>query len=219
MNQAEITLKKYTEKKIGKNEFSDQVLENIIFDNCDFRSVDLSNTVFKNCIFYNSNTGFGCVFDRANLKNASFQSCDITVCSFKFVDALGLEIVKSKAQGADFSNASFVNKITSRTWFSMAYIKESNLSYANFERAVLEKCELWGNRWNGANFSGASLKGSDLTDCELHEINWSEADFTYCDLRGSSISGLDLRRVNLEGVTIDSLQATHLLSELDITVD
>ena len=88
-----------------------------------------------------------------------------------------------------------------------------------FERTVLEKCEFWGNRWNGANFSGASLKGSDLTDCELHEINWSEADFTYCDLRGSSISGLDLRRVNLEGVTIDSLQATHLLSELDITVD
>ena len=36
-----------------------------------------------------------------------------------------------------------MNMITTRTWFCSAYITNTNLSYANFSKVVLEKCELW----------------------------------------------------------------------------
>ena len=70
-----------------------------------------------------------------------------------------MEIRECRAQGADFRGASFMNMITSRTWFCSAYITKSNLSYANFAKVVLEKCELWENRWHGAQVLGASFSG------------------------------------------------------------
>ncbi|MER1720993.1 pentapeptide repeat-containing protein, partial [Proteus terrae] len=81
-------------------------------------------------------------FNRAKLKNASFKSCDLSMSNFKNISALGLEISECLAQGADF-----MNMITTRSWFCSAYITKTNLSYANFSRVILEKCELWENRW------------------------------------------------------------------------
>ncbi len=63
--------------------------------------------------------------------------------NFKNISALGLEISECLAQGADFRGANFMNMITTRSWFCSAYITKTNLSYANFSRVILEKCELW----------------------------------------------------------------------------
>lgn len=75
-----------------------------------------------------------------------------------------------------------MNMITSRTWFCSAYITKSNLSYANFAKVVLEKCELWENRWHGAQVLGASFSGSDLSGGEFSGFDWRAADVTQCDL-------------------------------------
>ncbi len=79
--------------------------------------------------------------------------------NFKNISALGLEISECLAQGADFRGANFMNMITTRSWFCSAYITKTNLSYANFSRVILEKCELWENRWNGTVITGAVFRG------------------------------------------------------------
>ncbi len=88
----------------------------------------------------------------------------------------GWEIRECRAQEQIF--AAPANMITSRTRFCSAYITKSNLSYANFAKVVLEKCELWENRWHGAQVLGASFSGSDLSGGEFSGFDWRAADVT-----------------------------------------
>ena len=106
--------------------------------------------------------------------------------------------MECRAQGADFSNASFMNQITARSWFCSAVIRQSNLAYADFSGVTLEKCELPDNRWTGANVAGASFSGSDLSGGDFSALDWRSADFTHCDLTASELGDLDLRVVDLD---------------------
>ena len=204
--------------RIGANQYTGQKVVDQQFHECDFSSVDLTATEFINCSFYDAESRSGCRFNGATLKEASFRSCDISMCHFNFVKALGLEISECRAQGADFSNASFMNQITPRSGFCSAFIKKSNLRYANFSRVTLEKCELWENRWDGANVSGASFAGSDLSGGQFEGIDWSSANFTGCDLTHSELGELDLRSTNLRGATLDVQQVALLMQRIGITV-
>ncbi|MCV5246921.1 pentapeptide repeat-containing protein, partial [Escherichia coli] len=76
------------------------------------------------------------------------------------------------------------------------------LSYANFERQCIEKCDLFENRWIGANLSGASFKESDLSRGVFSEGCWSQCRLQGCDLSHSELYGLDPRKVDLTGVKI-----------------
>ncbi len=151
-----------------------------------------------------------------SLKDASFKHCDLTMNNFGYAEALGIEIAECRAQGADFRGASFMNMITAKTWFCSAYITKSNLSYANFSKVVLEKCELWENRWVGTNVLGASFSGSDLSGGEFSSFDWRSANFTHCDLTQSVISELDIRTTDLEGVKLNSTQLAILAERLGI---
>ncbi|QXH33776.1 Qnr family pentapeptide repeat protein [Pseudomonas muyukensis] len=208
----------FENKRFDLNEFTGRTIKGVSFLNCDFSRVDLSETQFVDCIFYDRDREVGCSFRSAKLKGASFKRCDLSVCVFNFASALGLEISESKAQGADFSSASFMNVISSKSWFCSAFINKSNLAYANFSKVNLEKCELWDNRWTGANLAGASFAGSDLSGGDFTAIDWHSADFTGCDLTDSELGDLDLRTVNLEGVKVSRDQMSDLAARLGINV-
>ena len=111
-----------------------------------------------------------------------------------------------------------MNMITTRTWFCSAYITNTNLSYANFSKVVLEKCELWENRWMGTQVLGATFSGSDLSGGEFSSFDWRAANFTHCDLTNSELGDLDVRGVDLQGVKLDSYQASLILERLGIAV-
>lgn len=206
-------------ERIDADRFTGARVANTHFRNCDFSGADLTGAAFVNCVFYDADTQAGCRFNGAQLKEASFRQCDLSMCGFAFAKALGLEIAECRAQGADFSNASFMNQITARTWFCSAFITQSNLSYADFSGATLEKCELWENRWVGANVAGANFNGSDLSGGDFSSLDWRSADFTHCDLTGSELGDLDLRMVDLEGASLDTLQVAQLMLRMGITVE
>ncbi len=126
-------------ERIGRDRFTGATVANTHFRNCDFSGADLTGTTFVNCVFYDADTQAGCRFNGAQLKEARFRQCDLSMCGFAFAKALGLEIVECRAQGADFSNASFMNQITARSWFCSAVIRQSNLAYADFSGVTLEK--------------------------------------------------------------------------------
>ena len=140
-------------EKIDRNRFTGEKIENGSFMLCDFSGADLTGTEFIGCQFYDRDSRQGGNFSRAILKDASFRSCDLSMADFRHASALGVEIRECRAQGADFRGASFMNMITSRTWFCSAYITKSNLSYANFAKVVLEKCELWETAGTGRRCS------------------------------------------------------------------
>lgn len=79
-------------------------------------------------------------------------------------------------------------------------------------------CELWENRWDGANVSGASFAGSDLSGGQFEGVDWNSANFTDCDLTNSELGELDLRSTNLRGATLDVQQVALLMQRIGITV-
>lgn len=208
----------YRNSKFSQDEFTGCIVEHFQFIACDFSAADLTDTRFIHCQFYDAETQQGCLFNRAILKDASFLHCDLTMSSFRYAEALGIEIRECRAQGVDFRDTSFRNMISPKSWFCSAFITKNNLSYANFSGAVLEKCELWENRWEGAQVRGAIFSGSDLSGGEFSAFDWRSADFTYCDLTRSFTGDLDLRNTNLEGVRLDSLQVTGLMERLGIVI-
>lgn len=208
----------YRNEKFIAGHFTGSVVENTQFINCDFTGCDLTDTHFLHCQFYDRESEQGCNFSRATLKDARFKHCDMSMSHFRATNALGIEISECRAQGADFRGASFMNMITTKTWFCSAFITKTNLSYANFSKVVLEKCELWENRWVGTLVQGATFSGSDLSGGEFSAFDWRSADFTHCDLTRSITSDLDLRSTDLEGVKLDSAQISILVERLGILV-
>lgn len=208
----------FSDQRFSQKQLTGEIFHDCRFLRCRFDSSDLSEVAFMNCIFYDDETQAGCSFQHAQLKDASFKNCDLTMADFKNIQALGLEIRECKATGADFSGASFMNMITSRTWFCSAFMTKNNFSYTNFSKVILEKCELWENRWTGANVQGANLSGSDLSGGEFTEFDWNNVNITHCDLTNSDLGELNLRKVDLDGVKIDDWQQSHLLEKLGVIV-
>ncbi len=208
----------FSEQRFNQKQFSGEEIHDCKFLRCCFDSIDLSETTFVNCIFYDDEMQKGCSFQNAQLKDASFKHCDLTMADFKNIQALGLEIRECKATGADFNGASFMNMITTRSWFCSAFMTKNNFSYANFSKVILEKCELWENRWTGANVRGTNFSGSDLSGGEFTEFDWNDVNITHCDLTNSDLGELNLRKVDLDGVKIDDWQQSHLLEKLGVIV-
>lgn len=209
----------FTDRRFGQQtSLAGETFHDCHFLRCYFDSVNLSETAFTNCIFYDDETQEGCSFQYAQLKDASFKNCDLTMVDFKNIQALGLEIRECKATGANFSGANFMNMITARSWFCSAFLTKNNFSYANFSNVILEKCELWENRWTGTNMRGTNLSGSDLSGGEFTEFDWNDINVTHCDLTNSDLGELNLRTVDLDGVKIDSWQQGHLLEKLGVIV-
>lgn len=111
-----------------------------------------------------------------------------------------------------------MNMITTHTWFCSAFITNTNQSYANFSKVVLEKCELRENRWMGTQVLGATFSGSDLSGGKFSTFDWQAANFAHCDLTNSELGDLDIRGVDLQGVKLDNYQASLLMELLDIAV-
>ncbi|MGF1680315.1 Qnr family pentapeptide repeat protein [Photobacterium minamisatsumaniensis] len=208
----------FTDHSFSKENLTQATFEDCQFIRCDFTRVDLTETRFDHCQFIERGELDGCLFHYAQLKEASFKACDLSMADFSGAEMFGVEIRDSQLKGTIFSRARFANYITHNTFFCSAFITRCNLSYADFEDIKLEECELFENRWTGANLLGASFKGSDLTNGEFSQEAWGQFDLAGANLSHVDLTGLDLRRVSLENVTICDWQQAQLLETLGLIV-
>lgn len=211
------------DKVYRHHDFSNQELQQAVFENCqfilcDFSRADLTDAKFDRCKFIETSDLEGCQFDYATLKDASFSNCQLAMCNFEGADCFGIELRDCDLKGANFQRARFANQVSHSVYFCSAFITGCNLSYANLERLVLEKCELFENRWIGANLMGASLKESDLSRGVFSADAWSQFHFQGTDLCHVDLEGLDPRRVDLTGVKICDWQQEQLLASLGLVV-
>ncbi|PSW56272.1 Qnr family pentapeptide repeat protein [Photobacterium leiognathi] len=208
----------YQSEYFSGQDLSEAIFENCQFYRCDFSRANLLEASFVGCSFIEAGDEQGANFSYAKLKDASFKNCNLSMANFRYAQCFGIEMRGSNLQGADFQYASFSNYITQNTFFSSAYITGCNLRYSNFEDVKLEQCELFENRWNGANLLATSLKGSDLSRGEFSSEHWQQCMFEGADLCHVDLEGVDIRRVNLQGVKICDWQQEQLLSQLGIIV-
>lgn len=212
-----------TNEKFDSVTFKAGDLEGATFTDCQFLRCDFSRGMFSeasfiNCDFYDKDERQGCDFSYADLRDASFKNCKLNLAMFTGANLFGAEFRDCDLQGANFYKANFANLITQRSYFCSVFITGCNLTYTNFERQKLEKCDLFENRWRGANLVGAILNGSDLSRGEFSGDSWGDFSFENCDLTNVDLTGLDPRRVSLSGVKICDWQQEQLLEPFGIIV-
>jgi len=212
-----------TKRKFINHDFSNKDLKGMRFKHCDFykcsfNKADLTDAIFIECTFIEQGSVDGCQFDYANLRDASFKQCRLAMSSFIGANCLGIEFRSCDLKGSNFAKASFENQVSRQVYFCSAFITDCNLSYANFSGVRIEKCDLFENRWNGANLQGTSLVGSDLSRSEFSEDAWEQFQMQGCDLTHIELNGLNVRRVKLDGVKICEWQQEQLMEVLGIIV-
>lgn len=200
------------------HDLSGEIFENCQFYQCDFSRADLSEARFERCKFIEPLDLEGCHFQYTNMKDASFKQCQMAMCNFEGADCFGIEFRECDLKGANFARARFANQVSHTMYFCSAYITGCNLSYTNFERIIVEKCDLFENRWIGANLQGASFRESDLSRGVFSSDAWSQFRFQGADLCHVELEGLDPRRVDLTGVKICDWQQAQLLEPLGLIV-
>ena len=210
--------KKYIEQDFLHHDFTAMHFEKCDFYKCNFSKSNLSDATFVDCNFIEPNDIEGCQFDYACMRDTSFKRCRMSMSSFIVANCLGIEFKSCDLKGTNFAKASFENQISRQVYFCSAFITGCNLSYANFSRVRLEKCDLFENRWSGANLQGASLTGSDLSRSEFSKDAWEQFQMQNCNLAHTELDGLNIKRVKLDGVKICSWQQEQLLDSLGIIV-
>lgn len=208
--------KHYNDHNFSGEDLSGETFQSCHFYQCNFSRSDLTDTTFIDCVFIESGDVIGCDFSYTNLKDASFQGCNLSMANFDGAIAFGIEMRHCHLKGASFVRTQFANFITHNTYFCSAFITNCDLSYANLENQKLEKCDLFENRWRGANLSGTSFEGSDLSRGEFSEEHWQQAHFQQCNLSHIELNGLDIRTVNIRGAMICQWQQEQLLETLGI---
>ncbi|WP_187202718.1 pentapeptide repeat-containing protein [Sodalis-like endosymbiont of Proechinophthirus fluctus] len=142
--------------------FTGKIMRGMHFSSFKFSGVrDLTDSQFLNCRFYDDDIHSGCNFNLMLLRNASFADCDLSLADLLYAAAFGLEIRECKVQIADIHDANFMNSLGRRWFFCRAYITKSNLSYCNFSRQTLEKCELMSNRAGSVSFHHRQICETD----------------------------------------------------------
>ena len=212
------TKKDFIDHDFSNHDFQGMRFEQCNFYRCNFNRADLTDVEFIECNFFEQGGIEGCRFDYANLRDTSFKQCRLAMSSFIGASCLGIEFRSCDLKGANFVKASFENQVSRQSYFCLAYITGCNLSYANFSGVRIEKCDLFENRWNGANLQGASLRYSDLSRSEFSEDAWEQFQMQGCDLTHTELNGLNIRRVKLDGVKICTWQQEQLLEGLGILV-
>ncbi|MDN3616429.1 MAG: Qnr family pentapeptide repeat protein [Vibrio gallaecicus] len=215
MNNTDYT---YSQTDFSHQDLSGQIFTQCKFYCCSFKRANLRDTQFIDCVFIEPGAIEGCDFSYSDLRDASFKQCRISMSSFKGANCFGVELRDCDLKGADFAQASFVNHVSNKMYFCSAYITGCNLSYVNFEKQCIEKCDLFENRWIGANLRGASFKESDLSRGVFSEDCWELPRIQGCDLTHSELYGLDPRKVDLTGVKICAWQQEQLLEQLGLII-
>ncbi|CAH0534253.1 Pentapeptide repeat protein [Vibrio stylophorae] len=212
------TQQQFIEQDFSEQDFSSQRFEQCTFIRCRFRHCDFSESQFIDCQFIDRQEPQGCDFSYSKLQDASFIHCQLGLCDFTGANCFAIELRQCDLKGANFSRASFANQINNRSYFCSAYITGCNLAYANLEKQVIENCELFENRWLGANLQSASLRGSDLSRGEFSSDVWGQFQMQGCDLSHVELTGLNPKRIDLTGVKINVWQQEQLLSAMGIEV-
>ena len=201
----------------GGADLSERTFIECVFQGCNLRRADLRGAVFERCEFNDTSSESPADFNHAQLREARFTRCNLTVVEFCHAQAYDLVLENCQLQGADFSHADFRLPIGD-TDLSAFTMRDCNCSFANLSNTFLAGCTLTGNRMIEACLDYCDLTDADLTNCELHNLSATGLCLAGADLRGSSFNNIDPRAIDLTGVTITPEQTPYLLDALGINL-
>ncbi len=172
----------------------------------DLSGLDLSGMDFSGAVLIGANfvgsVLCGATFDRTVLTEANFSAADLSRASFVMASLSGAQF-----HGANLSDASLLRADCAVASFGDAVLERLEMSGGNFAGAQLRHASLKGVSANKADFTGAHLAQADLTGAKLVEANFSGADLTgvgmsHASCIGAFFSCAKLHKANFEGADL-----------------
>lgn len=163
----------------------------------DLSGMDLTRTNLRASRLNGSNLK-GAKLDGVQLDAAWALKADFTGASFIGASLFQTQMMDSKIDGANFSNA-----------MVGADFSRATLTNAIFDHAMLgpdltnQSMGLMRGVLKGANLEGASFKGANLTRSAFEYASLKGANFEGANLDGAELSGADLTGANIAGANLE----------------
>lgn len=138
----------YGEKGGVRADFSNCLLDNVNFSNCNLCGADFSGANFINC-----------KLDDASMCDADFENAKFKQCSLRHFTA----------EGADFKESDFYNCDLRGAYFTASNFAKSKMADCNFYEASFMNCCL--ESWITAD---CNLKIADMRNVSYDESEWLE---------------------------------------------
>lgn len=220
-------------------DLSDGVLQNCIFENCQFKGANLATGLFSrgrfsNCDFtqadlqqslLDSSTFKTCIFTQAKLGKASLNAVHAEKCPFDKAD-----LTQVQAARAQFVDSTFAGATLPHGDFTGARWQRCDLTGVNLQDASLAKAQLHACQLDNADISRAALPASSwsqvtgaaviLSDanlqnwridqgCRLPGLNLNNANLTKASLQFAGLENATLRGANLNKALFSRCDLSH----------
>ncbi|MEA2575592.1 MAG: hypothetical protein QOH93_2890 [Chloroflexia bacterium] len=162
------------------------------FESGIFAQVSLNDTHFRGLTLIDTR------LDGCDMANADWRQCEFTRVELLGCRMHGFMAGESRLQDVLFKGCKG----------KFAFFRSANLKWVRFE-----KCDLTEADFHGADLSGVVFAGCDLTGCDM-----KEAKLSGVDLRGSLVDEMRIGLEELQGMTVDAVQAATFMRLLGVTV-
>ncbi|GLQ15841.1 pentapeptide repeat-containing protein [Maritalea porphyrae] len=189
------------------------------FAGCSFSRGQLGDVTFVRCNFFDSGEGDGTDFTYAEMREAAFENCNLSSSRFVGADMFDVSIKDSKANGADFDQATFTRTYGRAQRVTRATMTSTIFDDANMAGLDLENCNLAKSSFVRADLSSTIFVEADMSECDLAGAQLRRSNFDRTDLRGAQLEGMSLGLLSgYDGMKISEDQQSSILAHLGIQV-
>ena len=181
----------------------EQYVEDKLFENSDFTSLDLIDWEFESCTFEN------CNFSKNSLKRSRFSNCQFTDCNLSNTDI-------SKVS---FQEVTFINCKLLGLHFDLCnpfgleiQLTSCQADYCVFYQLDMRKSKFIDTRCSGTDFTEANLAGVDMINCDFREAIFDRTILMKANLTDSYSYQIDPENNTLTGA---AFSMPHVLNLLD----
>ena len=139
------------------------IFKNVVFENCDFRKIDMVDIIFENCDLSNINFSdsgiYRVEFINCKLTGSVFNDCTIKSVSFKESMARYSNFAFSKFKGVNLVNSDFAYSVFQEVDNCSITINNTNLTKAIFTGMNLENIDFTTNNIEGIELNLKDVKG------------------------------------------------------------
>ncbi|SNS56516.1 Pentapeptide repeat-containing protein [Anaerovirgula multivorans] len=143
----------------------------------DFRELDLSNLTYTNMDLFNTDFR-NSLLNQTDIVNSLLIGTKFKNCTMKGANLMGAMINDANFEKADMTAANLQHTVA----FTGVNFKDSNLTKADFTRAIII----------GGDFEGADLEEAIFTEAKLHKSRFTKKQLEKCSLTQEQLEEIEI---------------------------
>ncbi len=193
----------YVTMSFKKDEYYDQLIENINLTQQQISSIEFDNCTFESC-YFNKSTFAYCKFTEC-----IFENCDLSLLNIKASVFNDVQLIDTKAIGINWTSASSPFDIN---------FKNSDISMSSFYNLDLRQAKIINCKANDVDFAKTNLEKVDFKESDLNGSMFGDTNLKNADLSHAINYMIDPNQNNLKNTKVSLPQATSFLSYFELKI-